>query len=371
MLYLIIFALYAIVLYVAQKMYGKWPFAFWGLVYVVIFTASFLMGARDNNVGTDIGVYGYDTWRTARSYMGDFWEGNNHVRREPIFFAINYLAAFFSGKFGVALFLIQFVMMALQAHALKRYMDIVPLWLSTLFFNLYFFNLNLNLMCQGVACAFFLWSLKFYETREFMKLLLCAVVCFFIHKSSSVAYFILFGFAFIVGRPVEKQPRLLILLALACVGAIGLYIVILDYLTSTIPVLGQYAAYGVGVFESSVSTLDVLMRFLLIAYAIMAVRLKVLDARLALFAMPFFIVDLAIQFLGAYAYFATRIGYYFFVYEVPLTLVLLAKTRMTARSRYIVTTCLLIFFTYYCIRFNFVRGDGETYPYSSEYLDTE
>ena len=118
-------------------------------------------------------------------------------------------------KFGVALFLIQFVMMALQAHALKRYMDIVPLWLSTLFFNLYFFNLNLNLMCQGVACAFFLWSLKFYETREFMKLLLCAVVCFFIHKSSSVAYFILFGFAFIVGRPVEKQPRLLILLALA------------------------------------------------------------------------------------------------------------------------------------------------------------
>lgn len=371
MLYLTLFAVSAILLYFAQKSYARWPMMFWVIAYASIAAMCFFSGARDNTIGTDIGVYGLETWHTARSYMGDFWEGSGHVRREPLYFAINYVAAALSNRFGMALFLIQFAMMAFQLHALKRYMDIVPLWLSALVFNLYFFNLNLNLMCQGIAVAVFLWSIRFCESRDFKKLLLCAVICFFIHKSSAIAYATLFGVYYISGKPLKKQGRLIALLAIACVTAVVLYLAVLNYLTSSIPALAQYASYGVGVFKASVSTLDVLMRSMMIAYALIAMRSGLLDKRLALYAIPYFIIDLAIQFLGRYAFFATRIGYYFFAYEIPLSLVIFSRSKLTSRSKFILTSCIVLYFCYYCIRFYFVQRDGETYPYTSAFLGIE
>lgn len=355
-------------MFFAQKFYAKWPWVFWGIVYVTILGVSFLMGARDNTIGTDVLYYGRGEWLTARSYLGDFWTGFSHVRREFLYYGLNYFAASVSDRFGFALFLIQLVMLFFQVHAFKRYMDVVPLWLSMTALNLYFFNLNLNLLCQGMACAFFLWSMRFYEENKLKKLLLCAVICFFIHKSSAIAYLAVLFLYYIKAKDVEKQGRWLVFLIVGLVAMLCAYLVVLKFLTDAIPLFRSYAAYGKGVFKANVSTLDFLYRLSVIGYTFIAYKWFGVDKRLAFFALPFMFVDLAVQLLGIYTGFATRFGYYFFSYEIPLLFILFAKSKISAGTRCIAQFAILLFFAYMCVRFNFVEGHNETYPYTSDFL---
>ena len=355
-------------MFFAQKFYAKWPWVFWGIVYVTILGVSFLMGARDNTIGTDVLYYGRGEWLTARSYLGDFWTGFSHVRREFLYYGLNYFAASVSDRFGFSLFLIQFVMLFFQVHAFKRYMDVVPLWLSMTAFNLYFFNLNLNLLCQGTACAFFLWSMKFYEENKLKKLLICAVICFFIHKSSAVAYLVVFFLYFVKGRQVEKQGKWLVLIVIGLVVSVCAYLVVLKFLTESIPLFRSYAAYGKGVFKANVSTLDFLYRLAVIVYAFIAYKWLGVDKKFAFFVLPILFVDLAVQLLGLYTGFATRFGYYFFSYEIILVFLLLAKSNISKETRYIGQAAIILFMTYLCVRFNFVMGNNATYPYTSDFL---
>ncbi len=358
----------AIAMFFAQKCYAKWPWAFWGIVYVTILGVSFLMGARDNTIGTDVLYYGRGEWLTAHSYQGDFWTGFSHVRREFLYYTLNYVAASISDSFGLSLFLIEFVVLFFLVHAFKRYMDIVPMWLSMTVYNLYFFNLDLNLLCQAMACSFFLWSMKFYEDNKFKKLLICALVCFFIHKSSAIAYLAVFFFYYVKGKPVEKQGKWLVLMAVGFAFAVCAYLVVLKFLTEAIPYFSSYAAYGKGVFKANVSTLDFLYRLATIFYTFIAYKCFGLDKRIAYFALPFMFVDLAVQLLGFYTGFATRFGYYFFSYEILLIFILLAKSQITKETRYIAQSAIVLFWAYLCIRFNFVLGLNETYPYASDFL---
>lgn len=329
---------------------------------------AFVAGVRDNNVGTDVEFYALGTWQTLKNHMGDFIEANEHVRREGLYSLVSYTAAMLSDKFGLALFFIQLFISVFVVHALKRYMHIVPLWLSMLVFNLYYYCFLLTMLAQGMACAFFLWSLRFFEDRKFIPLMICAVICFFLHNSSAVAYAALLPFWVFEGTPEPVQKRLLVVVVIVGVAALLAYLSLLEYITTIIPALEQLGNYGTQTFKPSVSTVDVLIRMVIIGYSLVMAKLGKLQSKLVYYAMPFFLADFFSQLLGMYNYHAVRIGHYFFVYAIVLFLLAVMRTKMTKGTMTIVGLCTVCLMVYYCVRFYFIKGIGETYPYSSEFL---
>lgn len=372
MFYLLLFAVTSLIFYFAQKCYAKWPVLFWSLCYFGIFVLAFVAGARDNSIGTDIHVYGLNSWQIARSYEGDLLESADHDRREFIFCAINQLAVILSDKFGLALFFICLAMQVPMLYAMKRYMDIVPLWLTMLAYNLYFYNLSLNMMCQGIAVAFFVWAMKFIEMRRLGPLVVCLVVCFFIHHVAAIAGLVALGIYWILGKPDEKLPKYFFMSIALALGGLLVFSIVVEWAADNIPLMGQYRYYGSeesGHFKSSVSTVDTLFRIGMLCAVLIFGRMKLIDdVKFVYFLSLLLLADITSQLLGLYVFYATRIGYFFVACEMPLFLVFLAKCRIKSGTRYIAYSLFVIFLLYYCIRFYYVKGDNQTYPYSSEFL---
>lgn len=371
MFYLTLFALTSILFFFAEKSYAKSRIIFYALSYAAIFLLAFVAGARDETVGTDMLVYGVQTYKTAvaADSFGD--KATLFGWIDPGYYAIDYIAAKAGWGLGTALFLQSFIMTAFVFHGMRRYMATAPLWLSMLIYELYFYNLTLNLMRQGIAMAIVLWSLRFFETRQIKKLFLSAVICFFFHKTSAIAYAAIFAMYWATGKSELFQKKFLIIVVAAGFAAVSIFAAALAFLANISPEFARFAAYGgeVGAFKSGVSTLDVLFRLSAVAAILWMSSTGVLTSRRRYVVCMFFIADIAMQFFGLYTYFATRMGYYFFICGIPLLLSLLEEARIGKRTLAIVNTCIMVFFCYYCVRFNYIQGNNETYPYSSEVLN--
>lgn len=371
MFYLTLFALTSILFFFAEKSYAKSRIMFYALSYAAIFLLAFVAGARDETVGTDMLVYGVQTYKTAVAADSFADKATLFGWIDPGYYAIDYVTAKAGGGLGIALFLQSFIMTAFAFHGMKRYMPTAPLWLSMLIYELYFYNLTLNLMRQGIAMSIVLWSLRFFETRQIKKLFLSAVLCFFFHKTSILAYAAIFAMYWATGKNERFQKKFLIAVVSTGIATVSFFAAALAYLANFSPEFARFAAYGgaVGSFKSGVSTLDVIFRMSAITVILWMSSTGVLTSKQRYVACMFFIADIAMQFIGLYTYFATRMGYYFFICEIPLLLSLLTKSRMSRRTLALTNTCIAVFFCYYCVRFNYVQGNNETYPYSSESLN--
>lgn len=372
MFYFLLFSISAILLFFAQKSYAKWPAVFWLLCYIDIFLLAFVAGARDYTIGTDVKVYGLQTWQTAKAYLGNFLEGSEHTRREILFFAIDYLAAMVSDSYSFALFMLSFVMQALALHALKRYMDRVPLFLLMTVVTLYFYVLTLNMMAQGLAAFFLLWSLRYFEGRKFVPFLICIVVSFFIHHSSAIAGFVFLCLYWILGRDESKWSKYLIAACVASVFVAIVFVAVLRLLASLFPVMGQFLAYGKagGSFKSSLSLFDLMLRLAIIFFVVLCKVRKVVgsDKRLFYFLSFLLVVDCVSQFLGLYTFYAIRIGYYFSIVEFPLFLVFVSDLKATKGSKSLICLSFVAYLCLYCWMCYFKFGWNEAYPYTSDFL---
>lgn len=371
MFYLTLFALTSILFFFAEKSYARSRIMFYTLSYAAIFLLAFVAGARDETVGTDIHVYGIQTYRAAVAADSFLDKAAIGEWIDPGYYAINYIAAKIGGGLGLSLFLQSLIMTAFVFYGMKRYMETVPLWLTMTLYDLYFYNLTLNLMRQGIAMAILLWSMRFFETRQIKKLILSAGLCFFFHKTSLLAYAAIFALYWAAGKSELFQKRFMMLVVAAGFCAVAFFAVALTYLSDISPTLEHFAAYGgvVGTFKPSISTLNVLFRVAAVIAILTMSSIGILSSSERYVVCSIFIADIAMQFFGLYTYYATRMGYYFFICGMPLLLNLLAKARISKGTLALTNACIVVFFCYLCIRFNFVQGDNETYPYSSETLN--
>lgn len=366
-----LFAVSALIFYFADKCRSRWPIWFWIISLAGITLLSFVAGARDNSIGTDIRMYGYDTWQTAKYYLDDFTEGNGHIRRETVFVALNYLAASISTKYyGVVLFLICFTIEVFALLACARYTRYVPLWFSMTVFNLLNYNLDYNLMGQGVANAFCLWSMKYLEDKKAFKFMLCAVASYFFHHSAVVGYVALLGIYWALTLP-EKQTRKMIVLAAIC-GVVGYSGFALATKWVAEHTSMDYTAYSNSNFMAggAVPKIEPIVRLAMLSIVIVFFkRGYVQDKRLTYTLLFIFICDIASLCLGMYTIYAMRIGYYFSLYGFLMFPVFLSKAKIANGTKYLITGCYLstIFFLFYW--FQIVKLLNETHPYTSEFLD--
>lgn len=370
MFYFLLFAVTTILFYLAQICGKRWSGGYYLLSFLGVFMLAFVAGCRDNSIGTDIHVYGLKTFNVARG-TDSFWEGYEIVKgySELGYYLINYLSVLLSSKYGLVLFLQSFILYILVCCGVRNIAGSQNLAVGMLVFNLYYYSMTLNLMRQCVAIAFVMWSFRFFMERKPFKLLLCAIICFFLHKSSVVAFLVFFIAYWITNLDYRKQRIVIIVCALSSIGGILLFGELLSMVAEAIPIFSKFNAYGVNSrFTALLSKIDIFVRAGMLVTTVLLVHFRKCDEKKGLLLSFFLIVDLATQFLGIYAYFATRIGYYFFAINIPMLLNVLLNSKLTRGTKTVSLACLIAYFSIYCIKIYIIGGANETYPYQSEIL---
>ncbi len=370
MLYLTLFAFTTILFFLAQSSYQRSRPMFYVLSFIAITALSFIAGARDNSIGTDINIYGTLVFKAAATDLS-FWKAYDAVSHvsELFYFALNWVCARINDNYGLSLFVQMFVQSSFVFFAMKRYMDRAPLWLTMLIYQLLFYNLTLNLMRQGLAIAFVFWSVRFIEDKRIWPFLLCAFLSFFFHKTGVVAEIILL----VVYWAIKRGPRTQKLLLLCSVGAgvLGVYMfyAAIEYISMAVPEFKHFLYYADGSkFKAGLSTMDLLIRLMFLIIVVFFYRNEVVCTSHVNMILFILIADVAALILGIYAYFATRFAYYFIIIEIPYVIMLIGSKKLSAGTRYLVTSAIVMFMIYYCVRFNYVARNNETYPYKSEFL---
>ncbi len=373
MFYFLLFALTSIIFFIAQKVEQKSILGFYSLSLIAVAILAFVAGCRDNTIGVDVYVYGLDTFNLAKS-APDFWSGAEESRRELIYYAINYFAATWSSKIGFSFFCQNFTQSLLVFLGLKHYIKQIPLWLSMLLYELYFYNLTLNLMCQGIAIGLMIFSLQFIEKRQFKKLAICALICFFIHKTSIIAYFTYFIIIWVMGKEPEKRVKYITLCMVSCIiGLVG-FIQLLK-LASSIPGLEHFVMYGgepgkrSGGFNGNLPGTDIAIRLSMVLFVLLLNRFNSADKYTLHLFFLIVTLDLFTLFIGKFAYFATRLSYYFWALDMVLFLKLVLSTKLQARSRYAICTSFVLVILYCFVKWDIIMDYPSTYPYTSEFLN--
>lgn len=368
MVYFLLFSTTSIIFYLAQRCKSRSQTAFYALSIIAILILSTVAGLRANNIGTDIGIYGTETYENSKE-SDSLAEGVrlycSHV--EAVFFAINYLASHTVGSYEFAKFLIALLPISLFFCGAKRYMKDVELWMLMLTFDLYFYNLALNLMRQAIAMAFIFWSLQFLEKRSIRKLLICSVFCFFIHKTSSIAYFAIMYIYWATGKDDKEQNRLLTLFACVCAVGVAVFPLMLKTAAEHIVLLKGYLAY-IDAFTTRINKSDVVIRIFFIVLIWFATKRGATSRKVMRTALFFLFFDCAAQFLGVYTYYATRIGLYFFICGLPLLLKAINTSESSRRQKLVFSYSAIAALVAYHVICYGIGNNNETYPYSSDIL---
>ena len=369
MIYFIIFILTSILFYLAEK--SKFKVVFNIISYLAIIILSTFAGVRDITVGTDILIYGIDTFNVAR-FFRDLFHSFSIVAHKSdfLFYLINYIVATFTDEYNILLFAISFIQNSLVFEACKKYYPPAPIWIMMLIYMLFFYNLTLNLMRQGLAMAFTLWSMKFFRQEKLRELIICAIIAFLLHKSSLVVYFVIFAVYWAYKQPERARARILrVEVIAAAVGVVGFGFII-KMISANIPLLSKFSRYGNDSdFASGVSSMDVLLRIMM--FCVSFVLKKEENVKTVYILNMFLVADLAGQFLGIYAYYTTRITFYFLLIEIPYLVSIIHSNHIKKGTSVIIVSIIIGYLSVYCYRFNILERNNETYPYTSKIIHIE
>lgn len=155
--------------------------ALWVLLFCIV------AGARNDSVGVDVLVYGYNTFDTAMekdlvAFLGSFYGVKDGAGCALYFWCASRLTNDFN------LFLAAVQLACALPYCLGAYkVGKSKTWLFVLFYGLYIFPLSLCLMKQMIACSICFLAYSFARDRRLFPYLLCIAIAVSFHLSAIVA----------------------------------------------------------------------------------------------------------------------------------------------------------------------------------------
>lgn len=369
LIYILLFITTSLLFYLAQELYKRSVIAFYILSYVAIFLLAFVAGCRDNNIGTDIGIYGEKTFLIAK-HSKSILKGLEFNTVEPLFFLIDYLSSLISSRYGVALFSIMFIQSIFAFYGFKRYMKYVPLWLCFLTYNLAFYNLSYNLMRQGIAVCFLFMCFTYVEKKQGWQMLVSFIVAYFFHKSTLIPELIFIAIYRMLAKDINSQKIFIIKFAIITAISVVSFGAVILAVTNAIPAIQRYSAYvGNSSWGAHISIPEVGIKVSIIALVLFLYnKVTEIPKYKVNILLIFLIADLACVFLGMYADFTSRFGFYFQIFTIPYLYMVIMSSRVENNTRNLICFSILAIYLFKCIFFNFYLGNNETYPYTSKFL---
>lgn len=194
--YLVVFAVALFATFQASKKKNKVSIVLWSSL--AILSPSILAGLRDSGVGWDTEVYANYSYDNMTFYgilrFNDFlkylfsgeWGG------EWIYTFLTYLSVRYGGSINSFYFILNLFVCLLTYLAIYDHRRKASMTLMMFIFLFTFYNISLNIMRQCIALSLALYSYKYYENANWIKLFICVVLVFFSHGSGLFYMLVLF-----------------------------------------------------------------------------------------------------------------------------------------------------------------------------------
>ena len=360
LLYLFTFILSILFTYIASLYYKN--MMIFNLFSAVAVTPLIIIGGL-----RDVGV-GYDTIAYPVSAY-NYLQINNNIysilfasaELEPLYYFLSYLAVnYFWNDVGAILFVTQLIIIVVTYVACCRIVGRSYLWISIFLYCFLFFNMELNMMRQGLALSFVLLGFSYLLDHKLKGYFICILVGFLFHKSA------IFALVFLPGV-YWKNLRYSKYIVIGSLAFLMFFSTILNFITS-LEGFSKYDAYSEGGnYSGTFSYSEFILRtlFLLCIYFLCSNKKKDIHFY-QIFAL--FVCEFVLNILQIKSDFVGRLGlpiYILYLVYLPYYCMINTSTWKIKKSN----TVLLLFVVFLYWWYVYMVSDaGVTVDYSSSIL---
>ena len=213
----------------------------WFMLLLAILPVAMVAGVRDDNIGTDVLVYGKDCFLdAAQSRWYSEIDFSWMIRMEPGYLLLNYVVSRFTSSYNVFFGILMALQMFFVMKALIVFKNRMPVWLALLVYYFSYYNISLNQMRQSVACAIVLFACTYAYRRKLIPFLIVVALACTFHISAFVA-FVIYPL-FIVLRKTQSYKMMWTIVVMGVVMAL-LVQKSVDVVLETLGLNADYAHY--------------------------------------------------------------------------------------------------------------------------------
>ena len=321
---------------------------------VIIVLNSFIAGARNDDIGTDISFYAYYVFHTD-AYL--------NLEDVEIDLAIVLLAKFvhlFSDTFGVFLFFVEAWILGFACYAATLIRKRLSIVLFITFFCLMAYNQSLNIMRQSMAMSVIMCAVVHLMRKEYMRMFLFMVVAYFCHSTSIIGLLFIIAYYGAQQFGVKKILLFVSIMGVALVVSFNaLFYQLISIALSNNLLASQYERYAVNDYgEISRTTIFISIMYV-ISFGVILKDKVTVENFLTMFAL---IMALALAYCSLGGEIVPRIRLYFTYINILFFSMSLYRER-----KYVTWTVLAIAILNFVISI-WISDYGETTPYRSKYL---
>lgn len=347
---------------------------------ISILTMSIFAGIRDLNIGTDLGVYGLNTFNSATQYstLSGYLSSStiNIYHIETGYAVLNYIISRFTHNANVFLFVLALIMYTLTYFSLIQFRKYSPVATSLFVYLMLFYGNSFSLLRQSFACTMVFLGIALFINQHRIKGLLFLILAPFFHSTGIIGILILIVWIWLIKIKENKIRKLTTFFILVFIVITAFSNQIINFLLNHNLINNVYSAYMDGTLSNVNSTEGTSIYnfyrliFIFLFYLIWT-KVKKNDILLFLFSMVVF--DFLFLFIkGSAGQTIGRLGLYFswFItvgYFSPVKQ--LEDKRIRILLQYLLFVLLIIIFIHITQKSAIGLGSGsQYYPYRSEIL---
>lgn len=213
----------------------------WSLIILAILPVAIVAGVRDDNIGTDVLVYGRDCFldAAASTYYTDI-DLSWMLRFEPGYLMLNYIVSRFTSDHHVFLGILMGIQMLFIMAGLLHFKDKIPVEIALFIYYFSYYNISLNQLRQSFACAIIFFAFSFTVKKKLLPFLLFVGLACAFHISAFLAFTL-----YPVYTLIEKKQSVKFVMVTITIGVILSFIVqkSIDHVLAILNLSSVYAHY--------------------------------------------------------------------------------------------------------------------------------
>ena len=325
----------------------------------MLFSTSFVAGARDNSIGTDIYFYALKVFELSNntpffSEIDDLADPQIHILARS--------SRILSNTFGFFLFLIELWIVGFFCLAVHRMRDKLSITFVFMMFMLLSYNQTLNIMRQSMAMSVLLFAYSYLIENKWTKVFIYTTLAYFCHSTS--LFFVIIILLYLIYNNCSLKTSIvtfLLILSVIMLSIYTLYSNLLNYAIDQSIIKEDYVRYLNGDSEKTLSKTNIVYNLLYISiYCPMLIKRN--KGHFALLNVSLLVMIFFLSFIDFGGEIRSRIVLYFSYINmllIPLCCHMMNKKIML----------FVCFMTIFSFIFNIcINNYGETCPYTSKFL---
>lgn len=329
-----------------------------------------LAALRDNSIGTDVNVYIYPLFKTAKNYeeFSAFCLYKNSSIDDILYLLTTFICAKFSNEASLLYFVNEaLVIVPLYIALLKMNEKNNSIIIGMFIFFMFFYNQTFNMARQSIAISFALLSLSYIITGKSKRAIFTNIIACLFHKSAIINFLILMYYKLLKNKKISNDMKKIMSFAILVIVLVS--VIALPQIMSLLASANILASKFNNMLANSVRGEIVWTNTLFYIFIWMFILLNKKKFSAKIQDYDFFeflsLLSVFILHMGVAIKFSDRIGYYVFyaVLFFLLPKLIPENSNCMKKNEVLNANIIIAIFIVYWVFWIIIQRYHETYPY--------